>query len=92
MSGSGLIRTSPTGPMPSTGCSVSSMVIAIIAVVWPMPLAIRSGRNRRAADLPRITPPWSAYRNRVSSRPSLVALSTAAEMVAGLSEDVMHQG
>jgi hypothetical protein len=55
--GSGLILTSPTGLIPSTGCRVSSMVIAIMAVVCPIPLSMRSGRNRRAADLPLVTPP-----------------------------------
>jgi hypothetical protein len=51
-----------------------------------MPLAIRSGRNRRDVAFPRITPPWSAYRNRISSSCSTVAFSVAASaagMLAG---------
>ena len=64
MSGSGTIRTSPTGPIPATGCSWSSMDMAIIATVCPMPLAMRS-RSRPVPDaLPRMIPPWSAYRKR----------------------------
>ena len=55
--GSGTIRTSPTGPIPATGCSWSSMDIAIIATVCPMPLAMRS-RSRPVPDaLPRMIPP-----------------------------------
>ena len=64
--GSGLIRTSPTGPMPSTGWRWSSMFIAIIATVCPIPLAIRASRPDTCVALPRMIPPWSAYRNRIS--------------------------
>jgi hypothetical protein len=42
VSGSGFIRTSPTGPMPSTGASSSIIDIAIIALVCP-PLRFNRG-------------------------------------------------
>ena len=57
--GSGFIRTSPTGPMPSTGASSSIIDIAIIARVWPMPESMRSASLPVAAAFPRTTPPWS---------------------------------
>ena len=37
MSGSGTMRSSPTGPIPSTGCSWSREFIASIASVTPIP-------------------------------------------------------
>ena len=58
--GSGTMRTSPTGPMPSTGCRWSSMFIAIIATVCPMPLVIRASSPEACVALPRTIPPWSA--------------------------------
>ncbi len=57
VSGSGLIRTSPTGPIPSTGDSSSTIDIAIIARVCPMPDSIRSARRAVAAAFPRTIPP-----------------------------------
>ena len=57
MSGSGTILTSPTGPIPATGCSWSSMDIAIIATVCPMPLATRSRSRAVPVAFPRIIPP-----------------------------------
>src|SRR5438093_325359 len=41
VSGSGTRRISPTGPIPSTGCSWSSEFMACMATVRPMPLRIR---------------------------------------------------
>ena len=60
VAGSGTMRTSPTGPMPSTGCRWSSMDMAIIATVCPMPLDILASRSVACAALPRMMPPWSA--------------------------------
>jgi hypothetical protein len=57
VAGSGLIRTSPTGPIPSTGCSESSMDMAIIATVCPIPVRSRVGSRAADAALPRIIPP-----------------------------------
>jgi hypothetical protein len=57
--GSGTSRTSPTGPVPSTGWSWSSMVMACIARVSPMPLRMRSGSRLREVAFPRTTPAWS---------------------------------
>jgi hypothetical protein len=57
VSGSGTILTSPTGPIPATGCSWSSMDIAIMATVCPMPLAMRSRSREVPAALPRMIPP-----------------------------------
>ena len=59
VSGSGRIRTSPTGPMSATGCSWSRLFIACIATVRPMPLAIRPSSPWRLDALPRIVPPLS---------------------------------
>ena len=42
------------------------MFMAIIATVWPIPLAIRASRPETCVALPRMIPPWSAYRNRTS--------------------------
>jgi len=42
------------------------MDIAIIATVCPMPLAMRSRSLAVPAALPRMIPPWSAYRKRTS--------------------------
>ena len=42
------------------------MFIAIIATVCPIPLAIRASRPEICVALPRMIPPWSAYRNRIS--------------------------
>ena len=60
MSGSGTILTSPTGPIPATGCRWSSIDMAIIATVCPMPLDIRSRSRAVPAAFPRMIPPWSA--------------------------------
>ena len=45
--------------MPSTGASSSTIDIAIIARVWPMPESMRSASLPVAAAFPRTTPPWS---------------------------------
>src|SRR5215469_13154889 len=74
------MRTSPTGPMPATGWSSSSIDIAIIARVCPMPLSTRSASRAVAAALPRMTPPWSAYRKRVSSALPSRAMRTRSAM------------
>ncbi len=55
--GSGRMRTSPTGPIPATGCKWSSMDMAIMATVWPIPVAMRAGSIAAVADLPRMIPP-----------------------------------
>ena len=53
------MRTSPTGPIPSTGASWSSMFIACIATVRPIPSVMRLRRNWLAVAFPRVTPPLS---------------------------------
>lgn len=58
------------------------MFIAIIATVCPMPVWIRSASREREVALPLITPPWSAYRKRTSSTPSVSARSTARSAAA----------
>jgi len=60
VAGSGMMRTSPTGPMPSTGWRWSSMDMAIMATECPIPVTMRAGSIGAAADLPRMIPPWSA--------------------------------
>ena len=78
MDGSGRMRTSPTGPIPSTGCRESSMDMAIIATVCPIPVRSRDGSMADDAALPRIMPPWSAYRNRARETwPALARSMTA---------------
>ena len=76
--GSGMMRTSPTGPIPSTGCRESSMDMAIIATVCPIPVRSRDGSMAADAALPRMMPPWSAYRNRTRETCSAWARSTTA--------------
>ena len=57
VAGSGRMRTSPTGPMPSTGCRWSSIDMAIMATVWPIPVTMRAGSIGAVADLARMIPP-----------------------------------
>ncbi len=55
-----MIRTSPTGPIPSTGWRWSSIDIAIMATVCPIPVIILVCSIAADAALPRMMPPWSA--------------------------------
>ena len=88
--GSGTMRTSPTGPMPSTGWRVSSMDIAIIATVCPIPVCSRSASIGRDAALPRMIPPWSAYRNRTSDEPVGLGLREHAAGILAVARRAGH--
>jgi hypothetical protein len=53
------------------------MDMAIIPTVLPIPVRSRSGRRPRELALPRMIPPWSAYRKRITSAPWMSARSMA---------------
>ena len=68
VSTSGTSRTSPTGPIPGTGCSWSSPFIACIATVRPMPLEMRPSRLPMALAFARTVPSFPHQRKRTRRR------------------------
>src|SRR5579875_1567013 len=64
--GSGIRRNSPTGPIPSTEASDSTPVKACIARVWPIPVRMRVANRFVWVVLPRMIPPLSQYKKRIS--------------------------
>ena len=76
MVGSGTMRSSPTGPMPSTDWSRSSEFIASIASVTPIPLFRRASSPPSAVALARMVPSLPHHRKRTSIRPRSRAVLT----------------
>src|SRR6266508_6876134 len=79
--GSGTSRTSPTGPIPSTGWSWSRELMACMATFRPIPVRIRSASRSTCAALARTMPPLSQYRNRTRRTPACLQTATASSGV-----------
>src|SRR5712691_6205491 len=78
VSGSGTSRISPTGPIPSTGCSWSSVFIACIATVSPIPLRMRPSSPSIPLALARTVPSFPHQRKRTRRRSASCAFSTTS--------------